>query len=154
MPTLVCMYVFCILCYIAGVLITGSEDTEDSGKTAELYLPSSATSCSLPTLPDKRYAHSADGGLLCGGWDTGHSCLQWSPDTGSWEAAVTLDVGRKWHVSWTPANSSGTILMGGFDDWKGTALIKPDGSSSGMTTTLVKPDGTQEPSFPLKYDTV
>ena len=124
-----------ILYFIAGVLITGGEST---GNTAELYLPSSATSCTLPGLPDSRRYHSADGDLLCGGSDTPawDSCLQWSPDTGSWEAAVTLDVRREDHSSWT--STRGTFLMGGVP--------------SERTTTLIKPDGTQEPGFPLKYD--
>ena len=131
------MFVFAfehILYFIAGVLITGGEST---GNTAELYLPSSATSCTLPGLPDSRRYHSADGDLLCGGSDTPawDSCLQWSPDTGSWEAAVTLGMGREGHSSWT--STRGTYLMGG---------------GYVPSTTLIKPDGTQEPGFPLKYD--
>ena len=74
---------------------------------------------------------------MCGGSYTRDSCLQWSPDTGSWEAAVTLDVERYGHISWTSV-TRGTFLMGG--------------SVSARTTTLIKPDGTQEPGFPLKYD--
>ena len=74
-------------------------------------------------------------GLLCGGYlDT---CLQWRPDNGTWEEALTLEVWRFGHVSWTPGAGSGTYLMGG-------EYIK--------TTTLIKPDGTQEPGFTLKYD--
>ena len=42
-------------------------------------------------------------------------------------------------MSWTPSSGSGTYLIGGRD--------------SKRTTTLIKPDGTQEPGFPLKYDT-
>ena len=130
------MFVFAfeyILYYIAGVLITGGYPTEN---TAELYLPSSATSCTLPGLPDSRVYHSANGGLLCGGYYTTDSCLEWSPDTGSWEEAVTLDVERDYHVSWT--STRGTFLMGGY--------------YSARTTTLIKPDGSQEPGFPLKYN--
>ena len=121
-----------------GVLITGGYPNYN---TAELYLPSSGTWCTLPSLPDKRFGHTvSEDGLLCGGWSyhTGDSCLQWSPDTGSWEAAVTLDVKRTAHCSWTPANSSDIYLMGGFP--------------SENTTTLIKPDGTQEPGFSLEYD--
>ena len=126
--------------YIAVVLITGS-DTGSGRNTAELYLPPSGTSCPLPKLPDDRHGHTvSEDGLLCGGEFTNDSCLQWSPDTGSWDVALTLDVRRQWHTSWTPANSSGTFLMGGYNDWKGTALIKPD--------------GTQESGFSLEYDTV
>ena len=133
--------------YIAGVLITGSYSA--AGNTAELYLPSSGATCTLPSLPDSRAWHSVtEGGLLCGGWYTGgwytqYSCLQWSPDSGTWEEALTLDVIRVYHVSWTPENSSGTYLMGGGDSFE----------ESTSTTTLITPDGSQEPGFMLKYFT-
>ena len=95
----------------------------------------------LPGLPEWRCDHAVSkDGLMCGGLFTQDSCLQWSPDTGSWEAAVTLDVERYWHSSWTPVNGRGTYLMGG--------------NSNRRTTTLITTDGTQEPGFPLKYDTL
>ena len=104
-------------------------------------MPSSSVSCSLPQLPDDRWEHTLESsGLLCGGWHTSDTCLQWSPDTGSWELLLTLDAGRYDHVSWTPEPDIGTYLMGGH----GSKL---------RTTTLIKPDGTQEPGFPLHYDT-
>ena len=82
-------------------------------------------------------------GLLCGGYNTEDSCLMWSPDTDTWEKLLTLDIGRAHHVSWSPGHDIGTYLMGGSD------IIK-----SKRTTTLVKHDGTQEPGFPLQYDTM
>ena len=111
-------------------------------------MPSSGAFCSLPTLPDDRYSHSADDGLLCGGSDTNDTCIQWSPVTGSWEAAVTLDVRRYDHLSWTPVNGRGTFLMGGY------YIRRKEGyyNESRRTTTLITPEGTQEPGFPLKYD--
>ena len=66
------------------------------------------------------------------------SCVKWNPDTGTWEDALTLDVDRVDHISWTPANGIGTYLMGGWGNEK--------------TTTLVTPNGSQEPGFSLKYD--
>ena len=124
-----------------GVLITGGVHYPHD--TAELYLPSSNESCSLPQLPgDDRYYHSLESsGLLCGGAVTSDTCLQWSPDTGSWEEKLFLDIERYSHVSWTPDNGMGTYLMGG-------AYIEMR-----RTTTLVKHDGTQEAAFALKYDT-
>ena len=76
---------------------------------------------------------------MCGGYYTSYSCLQWSSVNGTWEEYLTLDVGRRLHVSWTPDPDIGTYLMGGWE--------------SGDTTTLIKPDGSQEPGFSLKYDT-
>ena len=121
-----------------AVLITGN--TNSPRDTAELYVPSSGVSCTLPQLPDSRYRHTVDSkGLLCGGWSTSGTCLQWSPDTGTWDLQLTLDVKRSDHVSWTPGTEVGTYLMGG--------------GYSQRTTTLIKPDGSQEPGFDLKYDT-
>ena len=112
---------------------------------AELYVPSSGVSCTLPSLPEYRDDHTvSEGGLICGGvggmyTDTEDSCIQWSPDSGTWEVALNLDVKRYSHVSWTLRNgTTSTYLMGGGYSWR--------------TTTLMK-NGSQEPGFQLKYDT-
>ena len=122
---------------IAGVLITGGFGTSD---TAELYVPLSGASCTLPSLPDIRAYHTvSEGGLICGGDATQDSCIMWSPDSGTWEEALILDVSRWGHVSWTPSSgNNGTYLMGG--------------AYSERTTTLINNDGSQEPGFPLEYD--
>ena len=95
----------------------------------------------MPQLPDDRYDHTVESsGLLCGGYDTKDTCLQWSPDTGTWEdLQLTLDVRRDGHVSWTPGTEVGTYLMGG--------------GQRAHSTTLIKPDGTQEPGVDLIYNT-
>ena len=105
-------------------------------------MPSSGASCTLPSLGSEgRYGHTAsEDGLLCGGAYDKNSCLQWKPDTGSWEDALTLGVGREYHVSWTPKSGiTGTYLMGGIYSKETTTLITPDGES-------------QELGFLLKYD--
>ena len=84
-----------------AVLITGSNTSPRD--TAELYQPAAGVSCALPQLPDYRHDHTVESsGLLCGGGDTMDTCLQWSPDTGTWDLQLTLDVWRVDHVSWTP----------------------------------------------------
>ena len=122
----------------AAVLITG-------WAKAEVYHPSSGVSCTLPTMltDGGRWEHTLeDSGLLCGGWSsTSTSCVQWSSVNGTWEEYLTLDVGRSYHVSWTPDPDIGTFLIGG-----GT-------SEAGNTTTLIKSDRSQEPGFSLKYYT-
>ena len=80
-----------------------------------------------------------DNHILCGGDHTEDSCLQWSPDTGTWEELLTLDDRRPGHVPWTPGNGIGTYLIGG--------------GGYRQTSTLIKPDVSQEPGFPLKYET-
>ena len=115
-----------------AVLITGGYGLN----TTELFLPSSGTSCTLPPLPDTRHEHTLDYPILCGGQYTGDTCVQWSPDTGTWEELLTLDVSRSGHVSWTPDNGIGTFLMGGGVE---------------MSTTLITPDGSQEPGYHLTF---
>ena len=130
---------------IAGVLITGGGNT---AKT-ELYVPSSNLSCPLPSLPVKRAQHTVSkDGMLCGGSVpigtedyADQKCVQWQyipmMDSCRWETMdLIMDFGRYDHVSWTPANGSGTYLMGGCNC---------------KTTTLIKPDGTQEHGFMLRH---
>lgn len=108
--------------------------------TAELYLPSSNTSCLLPRLPAVRSEHtSSPSGLLGGGaeFSSYKSFLQWIPETGSWETFSLRDHNGRYNgVSWTPVNSSNTYLMGG---------------KYRTTTTLLNPgESTQMPGFRLK----
>ena len=50
-----------------AVLITGGI-SDDTRRTAELYLPSSGVSCTLPNMPDQIHGHTVESsGLLCGG---------------------------------------------------------------------------------------
>ena len=96
----------------------------------------------LPTRQYDRWEHTLeDSGLMCGGLSTSSSCVQWSSVNGTWQDYLTLDVGRSYHVSWTPDPDIGTYLMGGYT------------GEAGNTTTLIKPDRSQEPSFSLKYYT-
>ena len=127
--------------YFLAVLITGS-GSGTGENTAELFVPTSGTSCTLPPLPQGRGSHTVDNNILCGGsYSNSDSCLQWNQDTGTWEELLTLELERDSHVSWTPGTGIGTYLIGGW------------GINSGFTTTLVTPGGVHVPGFPLKYDT-
>ena len=90
--------------YFLALLITGGSGLD----TAELYLPSLGTSCSLPSLPKVTYDHTVDNDIVCGGSLTSDSCLKWSPSSGSWEDMLTLDIERYRHVSWTLGSGVGT----------------------------------------------
>ena len=79
-------------------------------------------------------------GLMCGGISRPQSCVLWSSVNGTWEEYLTLDVGRSYHVSWTPDPNIGTYLMGGKT------------SEARNSTTLIKPEGSQEPGFSLLYE--
>ena len=124
---------------VAAILITGG-----SGQlSAEVFLPSSNTSCELPGLQVERYIHSQDGLLLCGGTfsSPAATCEEFSPATGTWaRTSHTLQDGRNQHVSWKV--EEGTILMGGY--FSGTE----------NTSEIVKHDSTTESSFDMNYYTV
>ena len=98
-------------------------------------------SCTLPQLPDNKFAHTADSGLLCGGLN----CTQWNSGTGTWEKSHSLDEDRYFHVSWT-FDGLGTFLIGGL-------LQTSGGLDTTNTSTLVTTDGSQNPGFSLKYAT-
>ena len=121
---------------------------EDVGHaSAEVFIPSSGTSCLLPNIPESRTDHSLNGFLLCGDYydsEKGHSCLQFDPSSGTWaRTGHTLLQWRAQHVSWTVAE--GTILMGGSNTGGET-----DATS---TSEIVKHDGSVEEAFNLKYPT-
>ena len=129
--------------YFSAILITGGYNG-DYLKSAEMFLPSSNTTCSLPQLPEGRYDHTQDGGpgLACGGpfSSTWNSCDRWI--VGTWtRTSHTLREKRGDHLSWSTAE--GVFLIGGWDSlgW------------DGMTSELVKEDGSVEEGFALKYNT-
>ena len=121
----------------SAILITGGYGTDH---TAEVFLPSTSTSCQLPGLVVGRYEHTQDNLLVCGSYysDAGHSCEEFSPATGTWaRTSHTLQQSRYGHVSWSV--EEGTLLMGG-----GYSLT---------TSEIAKHDGTTETSFDMKYYT-
>ena len=132
--------------YFSVVLITGGDLGYKVTQSAELFLPSSNTTCSLPQLSKARRYHTQDGGLACGGDNLDgdgdsvtRSCDKWS--AGTWtQTSHTLRKGRSVHVSWPTAE--GVYLIGGVF------------SGSGTTSELVKEDGSVEEGFALKYSTL
>ena len=126
------------------VLITGgfngSYDNGSHLNSAEIFNPVTNTSCSLPQLPEARYFHSQDGGLVCGGGNSTsnqRTCVKWSPASGTWTLSHILRQQRRDHMSWVTA--SGVYLIGGEDSMR--------------TSEKVKLDGSDEEGFVLKYDT-
>jgi len=88
--------------------------------------------CNMPDLPGEqtRLTHSMSGDMLCGGWWTGDSCLQYK--SGSWiEFPWKLLYGRAHHSSWR-SPSGEVILMGGWTDESTTENVTPLGSSEGF----------------------
>ena len=99
-------------------------------RSAEIYIPESNTTCSLPPLPEARYRHTQDGGLACGGGRTTgahRSCDQWT--NGTWTRTTNLKASRYGHESWSTAE--GVFLIGGDFNALTSELVKEDGSVEG-----------------------
>ena len=123
---------------LSAILITGGK-VGPYLRSAEIYLPSDNSSCTLlPALPYGRAWHTQDGPWACGGIGTEKSCDKWSQE--SWTRSHNLSVRRDYHVSW--ATASGVYLMGGIY------------SESSNTSELVKEDGSVSEGFKLEYNTV
>ena len=100
------------------VLITGGDDAKEQGwnRAAEIYNPMTKSQCTLPDLLDRRYGHTQNENLICGGGSTRAatsvlSCVLWNSKSGNWTQSHTLNEGRRAHISW--ASESGVYLMGG-----------------------------------------
>jgi len=111
-----------------GVILVTGGDAEDISVEA---LNSNGTRlCDMPDLPDKRYLHSMSGDMLCGGWYTTDSCLQYK--SGSWiQYSWNLLYPRAHHVSWK-GPSGKVILFGGWHYRNTTEYVTPLGSSEGF----------------------
>ena len=119
---------------ISAVLITGGEGAL---KSAEIYHPDHDTPCVLPDLPDDRLSHTQDGSLLCGGRWTPRSCQRWNADTGSWVLVTdSLIEDRRYHISWTPRESSDTYLIGGYKSGNTSEAIALD-FDNGVTSSFL-----------------
>ena len=77
--------------------------------------------CTFPSLPENRGAHSIDTfnnlTIICGGtrfaWDESNTCLQFS--SGVWTNYTNTMEKRFGHTSWV--SSAGLVLVGGYDDF-------------------------------------
>ena len=136
LSTLIMIYLLIDRClsFTLAVLITGGNGANQS---AEIYHPDRNSACVLPNIPDLRVFHTQDGSLMCGGDTTPRSCRRWNPDTGAWDLVTESLTEERWgHTSWTPADGSGTYLMGGFES---------------ITSELIDKDNGVTKSFYLKY---
>ena len=128
------IYLFAFKC--PAIIITGGDTFKQS---AEVFLPSTNSSCQLHSLYWECSSHTQNGPLLCGSSyrDGAHDCLNFNSSSGWFEPKHHFMVDRSSHVSWTV--DDGTILMGG--------------SEGGFTSEIAKHDGTVEWDFYLQYDT-
>ena len=112
-------------------MVTGGQGTGGASKAAHIYSPKTGQFCSLPDMNEAIYAHTQDGSLICGNFNSNHgqSCSKWNSDSGIWNwNFLSLPRAIKGHTSWTPQSGVGTYLMGGYYDPLKTNLVKPDGT--------------------------
>ena len=124
----------------AAILITGGKYGAEW--SAEVFLPWSNTTCQLPSLLNKRYAHVQAGRVLCGGRSIAarRNCVQWSVQQANWtELPLTLSWARQGASVW--ARGDQLIIMGGV---KGAEETSERVSSDGAVSRS---------SFVMKYKT-
>ena len=123
---------------IAGIIVTGGVDGGDY--TSVELIRGDGTTCTLPSLPQRRYDHTQVGLEACGGGNTETSCVTFSD--GSWTSSHTLAVDRWYPVSWA-SYPGGVLLLGG---WNNNAAKR-------STELLSSTSSTTTPQFGLTYDT-
>ena len=125
---------------IAALIMTGGWD-DDELSSVEVYVPSTNTSCSLPSLPVETHLNSQDGLLLCGGIGNSRQCHTFHSDSGEWRVkSHRLSEERYGHSSWQRDDGT-VILMGGVYSTTTTEIVS---DSSAVST----------PGFSLKYNTL
>ena len=120
-----------------GMLITGGY-TDNGGRlrSVKAYNPYINKICKLPDMPTHRNAHTLCGGLLCGGRNSGKSCLKLGP-SGFVKAKVSLQQSRMYHLCWNWPR--GVLLLGGENSPSTTELVLYDGSASESKFNLSHP---------------
>ena len=110
---------------------------QQSDKSVEAITTDGTPLCTLPDLPEKRYAHTMDNHIMCGGSHTQSSCLHYV--AGKWtKYRNDLKIKRHYHVSWRRQDGE-VILMGG------------GGANSKKTSEVVSSSGHQK-GFNLQHE--
>ena len=83
-------------------------------RTAEVFLPETNRSCSLPELTGSRHRHSQSGLLACGGYEVRAKLSCELLTSSGWRREpYSLTAGRCYHSSWDLNNGS-VVLLGGY----------------------------------------
>ena len=70
-----------------GLIITGGY-TNQSGISAELFIPSTGEQCKLPDMPQHRLVHKMVGEMVCGGLYSEWDCI--TLIDGEWQVTTEL----------------------------------------------------------------
>ena len=112
------------------MLVTGGWDLTSS----EVLSATGTPLCTLPPLYNRRYGHTQDGLLTCGGYDYGTSITCVKLSTGGWVVSHNLLQPRYYHSSWI--SPAGLVLMGGLNNPNTTELLSSSDSSSSYSFNL------------------
>ena len=151
-PHTILLYLCAHITPYPGIAVSGGDG--DAGTTAEVFVPSTGQSCSLPTLPDDRWYHTMDSKYICGGRYNQTSCIHLDAGniiiysvivliyiicSGKWTISHNLLQNRYYHCSWETEH--GLLLMGGVYSPTTSEIVPTDGGEGG-------------PSFAMKYRTL
>jgi len=109
------------------ILVAGGRSSTQS---VEAITTDGTPLCTLPNLPDERYAHTMDNHIMCGGGNTQSSCLHYV--AGKWtKYRNDLKFKRTYHVSWRRQDRE-VILMGGGNGQKTSEVVSSSGHQKGF----------------------
>ena len=66
-------------------------------QSVEVYVPSTGQLCQLPDLPDRRWLHTMEKMMVCGGEDTKTSCLTLTGD--GWENTTEMMIRKMFNTN-------------------------------------------------------
>ena len=131
--------------YIPALIITGGANSGGELSSVEVYVPSINKSCTLPSLPERRYDHTQDHLTACGGSFSFPvmSCTTFSG--GKWTTNKLMEE-RNAHTSWV--SPIGLVLIGG---WPVSIFTDLTAKQKAKSTTIISSSGITTDGFELKY---
>ena len=135
---------------LLAIIITGGKTgfTDEKGvdtDRVQLLDTNGTLICNLPNLPDKRFGHTQNGLVACGGGNYSYilsNCLTFQ--NGSWTETYNLAEPRFLHSSWS--SPDGIMLFGGMMDATNENYDPP------VTSEILMEEGGKQ-SFSMKYRT-
>ena len=134
---------------MSAIIITGGNTGITGGNPdtdkVQLLDTNGTFICNLPNLPERRFGHTQNGLVACGGGNYSYilsNCLTFQ--NGSWTESYTLAEPRLNHLSWRSPN--GIMLLGGMRD------ATNENNEPPITSEILTEEGGKQ-SFPLKHRT-
>ena len=77
----------------SGLIISGGNPSDSAGQSVEVYVPSTGQHCQLTDLPERLTKHTMEKMTVCGGLNTGTSCLTLTSD--GWEETTSTLLAKR-----------------------------------------------------------